>query len=1115
MARAFRLVSPCIVLVLAACRPNADDARPCTPDGEPCDPGTVCIDQACYKVCQQPSDCPKSDVCRDGACRPGAGECSADSDCRTPPEPCLQEMGICEGGQCLYADEQDGAQCQVELGAANQVTGTCSGGECVVLCSPQGDCPQGLFCDGTLCRLLLGLGEDCREDGWCASGICREGYCCDSACTDTCQTCNPELSGVDGGGCAPVADGREKQDECTGAVTCDGSGACYAGELRDDCVEDYQCYSGNCAAGICADNAPLGDDCSDNFECRSGLCVAPESWLTEVSESLCCDSRCRGPCRSCSAQAPQIDGGDDGVCTPLQEGVNPGESCASAWGCNGQGECHPLAVTLQPLPEITNAFPRLTFTSNAVAPEYECRVDTGEPFDCTPDSAGADELVDVQLGRLAPGTHTFSVTARSATNDTATTATGSVEFEVDDTLPVGVWRFETGAESTAFDATTSKNDGILMDARNTQGNGAGSGPTWTTNGVFGKGMLFSGNADDHVLIPASPSLANTPSFTIAGWVQFASPADTFQAFANQNAPNDGSSPYNRMMLDANMHPFYDAIEHEDRRLRSVNLEPGRFYHYAMTYDGAQAKVFINGRLADQWRKDLDAPDLSSSPLRFGIGDQLQYELNGVIDEARLFAYARSPQQVLADASAMRFSFDGSEDLGVVDAGPFNNHGTIQNGNGMRAQGVRGKGLQLAGDAHVNLGSGTPTRFDEGLTISVWVRPEQTATTAEIVARSQGESGYSLTLEGSEAQSCQEKLKFSINGLGLCSASTIPADRWTHVAATYDRGKMVVSVNGKPESIGEPDTGGSINLPAETPLTVGRGFSGTLDELAFFPAARNHAPRDCQAIAETGVFTDSGIYWIDPDKDGNPANAFGTYCEMARDGGGWTLVLNADRELDDVRDVDVRTRRFSATNMPCTPEASSATCGFSMALFDFAEVDYREVGPSIDESLFGLLTVQDTQTALTSTVLASVGDSGQKGCNLAARGTGSSKSGASICGLLTRDSYDHTVALHLLEKASQSFGETTYSYSARRYSDAAQFSSWGCAVGQSCSTPCTQFNTPDSKVDTVGLSYHGSASYRENVDGDCNTDLYQPGTLGANGGGGTRIPTDSRIQIWVR
>lgn len=58
-----------------------------------------------------------------------------------------------------------------------------------------------------------------------------------------------------------------------------------------------------------------------------------------------------------------------------------------------------------------------------------------------------------------------------------------------------------------------------------------------------------------------------------------------------------------------------------------------------------------------------------------------------------------------------------------------------------------------------------------------------------------------------------------------------------------------------------------------------------------------AQQDCQAIDQLNAdLSTDGLYWIDPDQDGDTSDAFQTYCDMSRDDGGWTLVMQNNMDI---------------------------------------------------------------------------------------------------------------------------------------------------------------------------------------------------------------------------
>lgn len=74
---------------------------------------------------------------------------------------------------------------------------------------------------------LLANGAACETNMQCQSNVCVEDVCCDSSCGSNCESCLNDFTGRTTGQCQPVLLGRERNDECVGEQTCNGSGMCF------------------------------------------------------------------------------------------------------------------------------------------------------------------------------------------------------------------------------------------------------------------------------------------------------------------------------------------------------------------------------------------------------------------------------------------------------------------------------------------------------------------------------------------------------------------------------------------------------------------------------------------------------------------------------------------------------------------------------------------------------------------------------------------------------------------------------------------------------------------------------------------------------------------------
>jgi len=249
-------------------------------------------------------------------------------------------------------------------------------------CDSDAQCASTEYCDigASICTPKLAGGLTCTGDNQCADDSCLDGACCRTTCNGPCRHCN--LAGAEGT-CSDVPAGLDPDDECSGALACNGSGAC-AKPRSAACAMDQECAGGACEDGYCCNetcegeckrcdlpgnigtcgNVPMGQQaapcntagqacdgagscklangtvCTAAADCFSGFCP-PAAGFPDV----CCNVACDGTCQSCNAQNT---GGVNGTCGFVATKTDPESECPGVCNattgsgcCNGSGVCNP------------------------------------------------------------------------------------------------------------------------------------------------------------------------------------------------------------------------------------------------------------------------------------------------------------------------------------------------------------------------------------------------------------------------------------------------------------------------------------------------------------------------------------------------------------------------------------------------------------------------------------------------------------------------------------------------------------------------------------------------------------------------------------------------------
>lgn len=209
-------------------------------------------------------------------------------------------------------------------------------------------------------------------------------------------------------------------------------------------------------------------------------------------------------------------------------------------------------------------------------------------------------------------------------------------------LPVGWWKMDEGTANTCTGGT---ND--ACDSSGGGYDGSWNGNAINTVGRIGNAVAFDG-VDDYVNIGTSfPGLGAT--FTISGWVYF----NSFDGFPEIIAKHQWTNLDYRIVKNPwndslNGEISYDGIELTGPGAESPrNLTTGQWHHFALTKSSTQLTMFLDGVAGTPTSTSGTVNNNTSMELRFGIRQDGSQDLNGKMDDVRVYNTALTPAQIAA------------------------------------------------------------------------------------------------------------------------------------------------------------------------------------------------------------------------------------------------------------------------------------------------------------------------------------------------------------------------------------------------------------------------------------------------------------------------------------
>lgn len=204
---------------------------------------------------------------------------------------------------------------------------------------------------------------------------------------------------------------------------------------------------------------------------------------------------------------------------------------------------------------------------------------------------------------------------------------------------IGYWKFDDGSGSTALDSSGYDDHGSLVNS-----------PTWSTGQVAGA-LTFSGGSK--VSIPDAPVLSPIDGISMSAWVKTTTNASR-EVIVSKTAGGNNTWLFEISPSDcgsAKLHFFVVTGGAGHDFCSTTALSTDTWYHVAATYDGATAKIYING-VQDGSLSIAGAIATNALPVIVGNWGDSDRPWEGQIDDVRLYSRGLLGEEVASLAAVL-------------------------------------------------------------------------------------------------------------------------------------------------------------------------------------------------------------------------------------------------------------------------------------------------------------------------------------------------------------------------------------------------------------------------------------------------------------------------------
>jgi hypothetical protein len=420
------------------------------------------------------------------------------------------------------------------------------------------------------------------------------------------------------------------------------------------------------------------------------------------------------------------------------------------------------------------------------------------------------------------------------------------EVAADMEAPIQTPRKEPVAEYS-FDEVQTEGENQTVEDLSGDGHTASlHGATWTGHGRYGGALEFDAAKEQYVSIPADAGLDGSEELTVEAWLR---PGESRYLGEIAMKEREGSGPGYSWTLDQHLSkPVGYFMQSEEGMVSGGedSLPLHTWTHVAMTDDGANDRLYVDGQLVDTAPA---TPFDGHGPIKVGGNQLFGQWFDGRIDELRIYERALSPAEIAYDMEApiqtprqgpvAEYSFDEGEAAGTtIEDQAGENDGTIE-GVTWIPHGHYGGAIEFDGEGMVTIPGAEALDLTEEFTLEAWIRPEAGCDFGQIFVKEDADeehAAYVVSKHGS-------KLGAYLGVPGVEEESPegrIEIGTWQHIAVTFDGGEVRLYVDGEEAgSVPVADilpTTGPLRLGGSQIGTHGGGFVGRIDEVQIYNRA---------------------------------------------------------------------------------------------------------------------------------------------------------------------------------------------------------------------------------------------------------------------------------------